>query len=488
MDKVPLIRITACNSAHTNLKGKYVLYWMTSFRRVQYNYALQRAVEWAIEFKRPLVILEALRLDYPWANRRIHAFVIQGMLDNWEALKDSSVLYYPYVERKKGEGKGLLKRLSQDACIVVTDDFPCFFIPKMLSKAKDLLQVRLEKVDSNGIIPLRLSNKAYEHAYQFRRFWQQRAPELFEDWPRPDPIADIELPRAEEIPEVIKKTWPSLSEDELRNPDKFLSELSTLENIPTSPLKGGRKEALRHLKDFLENKLLKYTQRNHPDAEVESNLSPYLHFGHISSHEILKGVFERTNWNMPSINLKQIGKNRGFWNLKEDIQLFLDQLITWRELGYHFCSKRLDYSSYDSLPSWAKNTLGKHSKDIRPVVYEPKDFEGANTHDKVWNAAQRQLLVEGKIHNYMRMLWGKKILEWSKDPMEALEFIEYLNNFYALDGRDPNSYTGIFWILGRHDRPWAPERPIYGTVRYMSTEAAQKKLRLKRYLLRWATQ
>lgn len=488
MEKVPPIRITECNGAPINPKGKYVLYWMTSFRRIHYNYALQRAVEWAIELKRPLLVLEALRIDYPWANYRIHAFVLQGMFDNWEAFKDTSILYYPYVERKQGEGKGLLKKLSEDACLVVTDDFPCFFIPKMLSKAKDLLAIRLEKVDSNGIVPLKVPIKAYEHAYQFRRFWQQKARELFEYWPRPNPIKGADLPRVEELPEAIRKTWPPLSEDELRSPNRFLSGLSQLENIPQSPFEGGRKEALKYLNDFLENKLFKYSQRNHPDAEVESNLSPYLHFGHISSHEILQGVFERTKWDMSLINQKLTGKNRGWWGLNEDIEIFLDQLITWRELGYHFCFKRRDYSSYESLPDWAKATLERHTKDIRPVVYELKDFEEANTHDRLWNAAQRQLLVEGKIHNYMRMLWGKKILEWTKDPIEALNIMEHLNNLYAVDGRDPNSYTGIFWILGRHDRPWAPERPIFGTVRYMSTEAAQKKLRLKKYLSKWATQ
>jgi deoxyribodipyrimidine photo-lyase len=165
---------------------------------------------------------------------------------------------------------------------------------------------------------------------------------------------------------------------------------------------------------------------------------------------------------------------------------FLDEAVTWREVGYNMAFHHPDSDRYESLPAWVLRTLGEHEADPRPHLYSLEDFEAARTHDDLWNAAQTQLVQEGRIHNYLRMLWGKKVLHWSRTPREALAALVQLNNKYALDGRDPNSYTGIFWCLGRYDRPWAPERPVFGSVRYMSSESARKKLRLDRYLSRYA--
>jgi deoxyribodipyrimidine photo-lyase len=161
---------------------------------------------------------------------------------------------------------------------------------------------------------------------------------------------------------------------------------------------------------------------------------------------------------------------------------FLDQVVTWRELGYNMCHFDPNHDQYDSLPEWARATLADHADDQRPFVYTLADFESARTHDPLWNAAQRQLVREGRIHNYLRMLWGKKILEWTKSPEEALDVMIELNNKYALDGRNPNSYTGIFWTLGRYDRPWGPERPIYGKIRYMTSQSTARKFDVAAYL------
>jgi deoxyribodipyrimidine photo-lyase len=167
-------------------------------------------------------------------------------------------------------------------------------------------------------------------------------------------------------------------------------------------------------------------------------------------------------------------------------EAFLDQVITWRELGFNCCHMRKDYDQYESLPVWARNTLKDHEKDARTARYGLEELEGARTHDPLWNAAQTQLVTEGRIHNYLRMLWGKKIIEWTRSPREALRVMIELNNRYALDGRDPNSYSGIFWCLGRYDRPWGPERPIFGTVRYMSSANTARKLHLKTYLRKYS--
>jgi deoxyribodipyrimidine photo-lyase len=176
---------------------------------------------------------------------------------------------------------------------------------------------------------------------------------------------------------------------------------------------------------------------------------------------------------------------RGWFGMSEAAEAFLDELVTWRELGFNYCWQRSDYEDYRSLPEWAKATLDGHAADPREHVYSLEQFAASRTHDEVWNAAQRQLRESGVLQNYLRMLWGKKVLEWSRSPAEAFHILIELNNRYAIDGRDPNSYTGISWVFGRYDRPWAPERPIYGVIRYMSSANTVKKLRLKQYLQQW---
>ena len=168
--------------------------------------------------------------------------------------------------------------------------------------------------------------------------------------------------------------------------------------------------------------------------------------------------------------------------MSENAEAFLDQFVTWRELGYNMAWQRDDYGRYESLPDWARKSLAEHADDDRPTVYTKEELAAGATHDELWNAAQGQLVREGVIHNYLRMLWGKKIFEWSPSPQDALEVMIELNNKYALDGRDPNSYSGIFWCLGRYDRPWGPERPVFGTVRYMSSRNTARKLRVGPYL------
>jgi deoxyribodipyrimidine photo-lyase len=227
--------------------------------------------------------------------------------------------------------------------------------------------------------------------------------------------------------------------------------------------------------------------RNEPEKKSTSGLSLYLHFGHLSVHEIFSEIAELEKWNPSKLHSKASGKREGFWGMGKSTENFLDELVTWRELGFHFCAHRKDYDQFDSLPEWALKTLKKHSKDKRIFIYSLEEFEQAKTHDSLWNAAQSQLLKEGIIHNYLRMLWGKKILEWSPSPEEALKTLIELNNKYALDGRNPNSYTGIFWVLGRFDHPWPPERPVFGTVRYMSSQNTAKKMKVKNYIEEYST-
>ncbi len=483
---VPGLRVMPCNKNLVNSHGDFVLYWMTAFRRVSWNFALDRAVDWAKALQKPLLVLEALRCDYPWASERLHAFVLEGMAHNAGELAKGPVAYYPYVEGVKGEGKGLLESLSRNACVIVTDHFPCFFIPAMTKTAAGKVGVLMEKVDSNGLIPLCLSDKVFQAAYHFRRFSQKHLLMLLNPQPKARPFSGLKREIFEVIPPTVAKRWPGMSFDANNPIRNFVKTLPIDHQVQPVKERGGMGAARSTFGIFMQDPFSSYNKnRNHPDSSAESGLSSYLHFGHISSHEVVQEILKQQEWSPKQCAEQAKGQREGWWGMDENAEAFLDQIITWRELGFHFCHNRPDYSEYGSLPNWAIQTLGQHEKDPRPFLYTMREFEEARTHDPVWNAAQKQLLEEGRIHNYLRMLWGKKILHWSATPKDALRIMEKLNNRYALDGRDPNSYTGIFWILGRHDRAWGPERPVFGKVRYMTSASTKRKLHMNGYLQRW---
>lgn len=481
---VPAARVRSINAASVEPDGDYVLYWMIAFRRANDNFSLQRAVEWAKQLKKPLVVLEALRSDYPWASQRLHRFIIEGMADNAEDFEKKPVLYYPYVEPDHGAGKGLLQSLASRACLVVSDDFPAFFLPRMVERAREQVGQRFELVDSNGLLPMRAAEKVYARAFDFRRFLQSELLPHLAETPVRDPLSRAKLKTLTSLPSQIQERWPRAQLTTLlKDGIKTLPVDQTVGAVDTV---GGSGAASARLKRFLRSQLEKYGERNQPEEEATSGLSPYLHFGHISSHRIFDAVIRQTAWTPSCVAEKATGSAQGWWGMEPEVETFLDQLITWRELGYNMCWQRPDYDQYESLPAWAQQTLREHAADKRPHVYDWEQFNEATTHDALWNAAQRQLVREGHMHNYLRMLWGKKILEWSPTPRDALETMIDLNNRYALDGRNPNSYSGIFWILGRYDRAWGPERPIFGKIRYMSSDNTARKLKVKQYLRRYS--
>ncbi|MBN2034147.1 MAG: deoxyribodipyrimidine photolyase [Deltaproteobacteria bacterium] len=483
MPPVPEVRIARCNTMPLNVNGDFVLYWMVAFRRTGWNFSLQRAVEWCVELKKPLLVFEPLRAGYGWASDRFHRFIIDGMAANSERLKKSKAAYYPYVEPTADAGKGLLAALAQRACLVVTDDYPAFFIPSMISAASGSLPLLIEKVDGNGLLPMSVADSVFTGAQFFRRFLQKELAPHLASMPEPDPLKQKMLPDPIMIPKAVLKKWPPVSPELLRGGPKTLSALPINHQVSPVERTGGSKEGLKTLKGFIESKLAVYPEnRNHPDDDATSGLSPYLHFGHISVHEIFRHLADKEGWTPQHLSKKVTGGRAGWWRMSEAAEAFLDELVTWREIGFNMCRRNGDYARYDSLPDWALKTLNQHSKDKRRYLYSLEAFETATTHDPLWNAAQTQLLLEGRIHNYMRMVWGKKILEWTPSPRQALDVMIELNNKYALDGRDPNSYTGIFWCLGRYDRAWGPERPIFGKIRYMSSENTIRKLRIDEYL------
>ena len=489
MAAIPELRLESCNEKPIRPEGEFVLYWMIAFRRVHWNFALDHAIARAKELKRPLVILEAFRCDYRWASDRLHRFVLEGMAETLRELRGARVFYHPYVERSIGEGKGLLVALAKHACLVVTDDFPCFFIPRMIHAAASRLPVRLEKIDSNGLLPLRAAEQVFKTAYSFRRFLQKNLPIHLAHFPKSDPLVRLDLAKLETLPKEITKRWPAASLKWLEcpaSPAELPIDHKVVAATGPEALHGGETVARGKWRAFLEDKIGAYgEERNQPERDGTSGMSPYLHFGHISAHQMFHDLMLREKWSEAKLAHRAEGSRQGWWGVRAPIEQFLDQLVTWREVGFNFSSHRQDYDRYQSLPEWALKTLGHHARDERQFVYTLKDFAFARTHDLLWNAAQLQLVTEGYMHNYLRMLWGKKILEWSKTPEQALETLIEVNNRYALDGRNPNSYSGIFWCLGRYDRPWGPERPIFGTVRYMSSENTARKLQVKNYLRKY---
>lgn len=483
---VPASRIQACNPAAVRGEGEFVLYWMIAFRRLSSNFSLQRAVELALELRKPLVVFEPLRIGYRWASDRIHRFVIDGMADNAAriaSLQNPGILYFPYVEPLPDADKGLLAALAKRACVIVTDDFPSFFLPRMVSAAAARLPVRLEAVDSNGLLPLRATDRVFTTAFSFRAYLQKQLPAHLDEFPIANPLKGVRLPSLKSLPPDITTRWPAVSAKLLAGDRAELAALPIDHSVSIVAARGGSTAARQRLTKFLDQHLPHYAAgANDPDSDNRSGLSPYLHFGHISSHELFHELMLREEWSPASLGEKTGGKREGWWGASPGAESWLDEFITWRELGYNMTSHRDDYDQYESLPDWARATLAKHERDSRQFVYSLDEFAMAATHDPLWNAAQTQLVREGRIHNYLRMLWGKKILEWTATPRDALDVMIELNNKYALDGRNPNSYSGIFWVLGRYDRPWGPERPIFGNIRYMSSDSTKRKVSVGAYL------
>lgn len=482
---VPAPRIRLGNQQPVNSRGQYVLYWMVANRRAHWNYSLDRALDWAEELGKPLLVFEALRPDYQWNCPRFHQFIIEGMRDNAAAFAQTPARYYPYLQPTPAAGRGALAALAGQACVVVSDDFPCFFLPRMFDAARQQIPVSFELIDSNGIYPMRSTQRVFTRAVDFRRHLQKTIRPHLDEAPAANPWTRRKVPSFQPglLPTDFAKRWPQVTDFRKVK----LADLPLDHSVqPVSGVEGGAKAGEQHLSEFLQRRLTDYDEaRNDPSQAGTSELSPYLHFGHISSHQVFARLMKAAGWSSEQLAPKATGSNTGWWGVPPSVEAYLDQLITWRELGYNCCALTDNFDQYESLPNWAQKTLSDHARDKRPHIYTLEQFESARTHDPLWNAAQRQLVGSGRIQNYLRMLWGKKVLEWTPSPRAALEILIQLNNKYALDGRNPNSYSGIFWVLGRYDRAWGPERPIFGKIRYMSSDNTARKIDVRHYLQTW---
>jgi deoxyribodipyrimidine photo-lyase len=325
-------------------------------------------------------------------------------------------------------------------------------LQKWKLEAAEALSIPFYLVESNLICPVEeVSQKEEYAAYTIRKKINKIRAKYLKKYERE------KLENKEEI--KLKMSEFKI----INNLDKFLEQFKTGKKISYEKyFEGGYQQAKEKLNNFINDKLQAYDEkRNIPHLNYQSDLSPYLHFGQISAQEVALIAL----------------------NSKYDAEDFLEELIVRRELAFNFVyyNKNYDHSLKDILYDWAYETLMEHKEDEREYIYDYQELENAETHDKYWNAAQKEMMITGKMHNYMRMYWGKKILEWTSDPEDAFQWALKLNNKYSLDGRDANSYAGVGWIFSKHDRAWK-EREIFGKVRYMNAGGLERKFDMKKYL------
>jgi deoxyribodipyrimidine photo-lyase len=414
----------------------FVLYWMQNAQRTEYNHALLYAIKRANDLNKPLIVFFGLT-KYKEANTRHYKFMIEGLIEVKEKLERDNIKFiFQHMDR--------LNDIVKNACLVVVDKGYLRHEKEWRSKLSSSIKVPLVEVETNLIIPIEeVSEKEEYAAYTIRSKINRLLPKYALELEYENiNISSLDI-NIESIPFDTKLDIEILS-------DSFY--------------KGGYKEAKRRLNNFISNKLSNYDLlRNDPSLNYQSNLSPYLHFGQISPLDIY-------------LKVKDIDKSESF----------IEELVVRRELSFNFVYYNKDYDNYKSLPNWALDTLDKHRIDKREYVYSLDKFESYKTHDPYWNACQKEMVITGKMHGYMRMYWGKKIIEWTNSPEEAYTIMVYLNNKYNLDGRDPNSYAGIAWCFGKHDRPWT-ERNIFGMIRYMNNTGLKRKFDIDKYELKWRT-
>ncbi|MFY9742262.1 MAG: deoxyribodipyrimidine photo-lyase [Candidatus Sulfotelmatobacter sp.] len=440
-------RVAIRSGGSPNAGGNCVIYWMQRAQRAIDNPALDIAVDVANELHKPVVVFFAPVLFYPHANLRHYSFLVEGVADIAGELRKRNI---GFVLRRFPQHSLLRFCEEVKPALVVGDENPMREPESWRRKAARELRVPLWTVDADVVVPSKLLEKAQYAAHTIRpRLGAQLS--RFLTAPK-NPVARVSWKKPKELISLA----PGFD---------LLSEWKIDRSVrPVAQWKGGTKAALALLADFLKNKLRGYgAGRNKPEIDHTSRLSPYLHFGHIGPITVALAVQKS---DAP----------------EADKEAFLNQLMVWRELSINLVRFNPDYDNFECGEAWAHRTLAKHAKDPRPVLYSEAQLENAETHDPLWNAAQMQMVSTGWMHNYMRMYWAKKILEWSKSPPEAYRISVKLNDKYELDGRDPNGYAGIAWaIAGKFDRPWF-ERPIFGQIRYMSGASTGKKFDSKKYI------
>jgi deoxyribodipyrimidine photo-lyase len=465
--------------------GSYVLYWMQAAQRAVCNPALEHAIRLANSSGTPLVVLFCLDPEVPDANIRHFRFLLQGLWETASQIEARGAGFHLAV----GNLAEVVSYYGRKALAVVTETAVLRWQRETrlaVKKAVTEGDTVYTEVSTESIVPVTVASGHEEYSAATLR---SKLVKL---------LPDHLLAPAEKA-EVMNQIYPALPElpvtlgttlDIGKYPDVESFQTAAQKELLLDPglsastvFRGGYSQANERLRHFIAAVLPNYAQRsNDPAADLVSGLSPYLHFGHISPLEVALEVMEAcgvSRYELPGM----IRSKSGLAGLKANCAAFLEQLIVRRELSMNFCYYNPRYDEYLALPVWARESLERHLGDKRPVAYAPGILEAAETADPYWNAAQKEMLISGKMHNYMRMYWGKKVIEWCADPQQAFYLLQYLNDRYELDGRDPNGFTGIAWCFGKHDRPWQ-SRPIFGNVRYMNAKGLERKFDIAAYVER----
>lgn len=424
-----------------------VIYWMSRDQRVRDNWALLYAQELALENKVPLAVVFCLAPEFLGATLRHYRFMLKGLAGLETGLKKLQIGFFLL----RGNPEKEIPRfcLTQQVGAIVSDFSPLRINYHWKTEVTRAVKMAFFEVDAHNIVPCWIASPKQEYAaYTFRPKIKRLLPEFLTD-----------------IPGIIKHPFSMSAQPPLVSWQKAEAGLKINSNVNELTIfKPGEKAATAAMRTFIENKLASYDlERNDPTKEGQSGLSPYLHFGQLSAQRLAYLV-------------KQ-AEAPGVYT-----EAFLEELIIRRELSDNFCFYNDRYDSVEAFPHWARKTLAEHTADPRQYLYSTGEFESAETHDPLWNAAQREMALTGKMHGYMRMYWAKKILEWTETPEQALQAAIYLNDKYSLDGRDPNGYAGIAWSIGGvHDRAWF-QRPIFGKIRYMSYGGSKSKFNIENYI------
>ncbi len=455
------LRCVSLNAVRLRPEGEFVLYWMQSTQRLEENWALRQATLEADRLGKPVLIYQGLNPHYEFASDRTHAMILGNAVELSRQADMLGLTYVFNLRRTVADDNRVLDRLSERAVLIITDAFPTAGIDARAARVADRVGCRMLAVESHAVVPAAAFQKEEYAARTIR--------------PKIARLRDLALERVLDVAPRI-----SLAEGVRRSLEIDAVPLATTDIAaeiarcavdhsvrPVANTLPGLTAARARLERFCAGALQHYSERrNDPsDTEGSSHLSSYLHFGQISAAEVARTVRERGQ--------------------AEEVEKFYDELLTWRELSLNFCTRNRAFGTLAGLPNWVRENMARHASDPRAYIYDLATFEAAATHHPLWNAAQRELVATGAIHNVMRMYWGKYIVLWSASFEAALQIMITLNNKYALDGRDPSSYGGIQWCLGKFDRPWT-RRPVLGTIRYMSIDLAYKKFDARTYEQRWS--
>ena len=452
-------RAVMLNEKRLQPDGQYVLYWMQSTQRFEDNWALRYATFEADRVGKPLLIHHGIDPTTPHACDRFHTFVLQGAQELARRAARLGLTYRFALRRRRSDDRRVVDRLAQRAALVVTDLFPTAGVAERSQRLAERVNCRVVAVDSVGIV----AAAAFHREEYAARTIRPKLARLVDHSLEP---VDDRPPKRALPPSLLDSLEVDWLDVERCDVAAEVARCEIDHEVAPVGARGGLRAARARLAAFVADGLREYAERrkNPSDDGGSSRLSPYLHYGMISPHEVVRTVRASAS--------------------AEASEAFLNEMLTWRELSLNFCLRNPQHASLVALPDWVHRSMRAHARDDREVVYSLEELERGATHDPIWNAGQRELLETGQMHNVVRMLWGKAVITWAPSYEDALAWLLHLNNKYALDGRDPNSYAGIQWCFGKFDRPFAA-RPVWGTIRPMSLERAQTKYQMGDYLARW---